>query len=164
MKVCSGDTIDHLVRNALPGLPMNYVQQPPGAIPVKLNYQYFSLSQGGPCWEAIQRARNLAAYVPSRTAQSAVGVDHFVAAGILRAGYFLDQKNDQAPRQKRQQTIITTRIVLVEMPPFGFGTARPVSGGVCRCGACILGACTPAGVTCACGPRSCPPCSDGPVA
>jgi type VI secretion system protein ImpJ len=65
VKLCSGNTIDHLVRNALPGLATNYVQQPPGAIPMKLNYQYFSLSQGGPCWEAIQRARNLAAYVPS---------------------------------------------------------------------------------------------------
>ena len=32
---------------------------------MKLNYQYFSLNQGGPCWDAIQRARNLAAYVPS---------------------------------------------------------------------------------------------------
>jgi len=31
---------------------------------VKLNYQYFSLSQSGVAWEAVQRARNLAAYVP----------------------------------------------------------------------------------------------------
>ena len=38
--------------------------QPPSAIPVKLNYQYFSLSQSGVAWEAIGRARNLAAYVP----------------------------------------------------------------------------------------------------
>jgi type VI secretion system protein ImpJ len=29
-----------------------------------LNHQYFSLSQSGPAWEAVQRARNLAAYVP----------------------------------------------------------------------------------------------------
>jgi type VI secretion system protein ImpJ len=31
---------------------------------VKLNSQYFSLSQSGVAWEAIGRARNLAAYVP----------------------------------------------------------------------------------------------------
>ena len=37
---------------------------PPAAIPVKLNYQYFSLSQSGGPWETIVRARNLAAYVP----------------------------------------------------------------------------------------------------
>ena len=49
---------------ALPGVPLTYVAAPPSAIPVKLNYQYFSLSQSGLAWEAIQRARNLAAYVP----------------------------------------------------------------------------------------------------
>jgi type VI secretion system protein ImpJ len=64
VKVCSAAHIEHLVRNALPGITMTYVPSPPGAIPVKLNYQYFSLSQSGLAWEAIQRARNLAAYVP----------------------------------------------------------------------------------------------------
>ena len=64
VKVCSASHIEHLVRQALPGVPLTYLQQPPGAIPVKLNYQYFSLSQAGVAWEAIQRARNLAAYVP----------------------------------------------------------------------------------------------------
>jgi type VI secretion system protein ImpJ len=64
VKVCSASHIEHLVRNALPGVTLTYVSSPPSAIPVKLNYQYFSLSQAGPAWEAIQRARNLAAYVP----------------------------------------------------------------------------------------------------
>jgi type VI secretion system protein ImpJ len=64
VKVCSASHIDHLVRQALPGVPLTYVAQPPSAIPVKLNYQYFSLSQSGVAWEAIGRARNLAAYVP----------------------------------------------------------------------------------------------------
>jgi type VI secretion system protein ImpJ len=64
VKVCSASHIEHLVRNALPGVPLTYVATPPSAIPVKLNYQYFSLSQSGLAWEAIQRARNLAAYVP----------------------------------------------------------------------------------------------------
>jgi type VI secretion system protein ImpJ len=31
---------------------------------MKLNFQYFSLNQAGMAWEAIGRARNLAAYVP----------------------------------------------------------------------------------------------------
>jgi len=65
VKVCSASHIEHLVKNALPGVPLNYVAAPPSAIPVKLNYQYFSISQSGVAWEAIQRARNLAAYVPS---------------------------------------------------------------------------------------------------
>jgi type VI secretion system protein ImpJ len=65
VKVCSANHIDHLVKYALPGVPLNYVAVPPSAIPVKLNYQYFSMSQSGVAWEAIQRARNLAAYVPA---------------------------------------------------------------------------------------------------
>jgi type VI secretion system protein ImpJ len=64
VKICSASHIEHLVRQALPGVPLAYVSQPPGAIPVKLNYQYFALSQSGPAWESIQRARNFAAYVP----------------------------------------------------------------------------------------------------
>jgi len=65
VKVCSASHIEHLVRQALPGVPLTYVPAPPSAIPIKLNYQYFSLSQSGVAWEAVQRARNLAAYVPA---------------------------------------------------------------------------------------------------
>jgi type VI secretion system protein ImpJ len=65
VKVCSASHIEHLVRQALPGVPLTYVPAPPSAIPVKLNYQYFSLSQSGVAWEAVTRARNLAAYVPA---------------------------------------------------------------------------------------------------
>jgi type VI secretion system protein ImpJ len=65
VKVCSAAHIEHLVRQALPGVSLAYVPSPPGAIPIKLNYQYFSVSQSGLAWEAIQRARNLAAYVPA---------------------------------------------------------------------------------------------------
>jgi type VI secretion system protein ImpJ len=45
-------------------MQLTHLPRPPAALPVKLNYQYFSLSQGGVVWEAITRARNLAAYVP----------------------------------------------------------------------------------------------------
>ncbi len=64
VKVCSANHIEHLVRQALPGVPMVHSPRPPSAIPVRLNHQYFSLSQTGVAWEAITRARNLAAYVP----------------------------------------------------------------------------------------------------
>lgn len=64
MKVCSANHIEHLVRQALPGVPLTHVAVPPSSIPVKLNYQYFSLEQGGLAWEAIIRSRNIAAYVP----------------------------------------------------------------------------------------------------
>jgi type VI secretion system protein ImpJ len=65
VKVCSSTQIEQLVRQALSGMQLTHAVKPPASIPVKLNYQYFSLNQGGAAWEAVQRARNLAAYVPS---------------------------------------------------------------------------------------------------
>jgi type VI secretion system protein ImpJ len=65
VKVCSTSQIDHLVRQALPGVTLTHLASPPSVIPVKLNYQYFSIEQGGVAWEAVLRARNLAAYVPN---------------------------------------------------------------------------------------------------
>lgn len=65
LKVCSANHIEHLVRQALPGVPLTHMPTPPPGIPAKLNYQYFSLSQSGVAWEAILRARNVAAYVPA---------------------------------------------------------------------------------------------------
>jgi len=53
------------VSQALPGLQLRHLSTPPSAIPVKLNYAYFSLDQAGAAWEAVTRARNLAAYVPT---------------------------------------------------------------------------------------------------
>lgn len=64
IKLCSANHIEHLVKHALPGVPLTHVQRPPSAIPVKLNYQYFSINQSGVAWEAVIRARNLAAYAP----------------------------------------------------------------------------------------------------
>jgi type VI secretion system protein ImpJ len=64
MKVCSATHIDHLVRQALAGVTMRHVAAPPSSIPMKLEYEYFSLSQSGPAWEAIRRARNFAVYAP----------------------------------------------------------------------------------------------------
>ena len=65
IKPCSAAHLEHLVRNALPGLSMRHLQVPPNAIPVKLNYQYFSLNQDGAAWEAIRRSRSFAAWVPN---------------------------------------------------------------------------------------------------
>jgi type VI secretion system protein ImpJ len=65
MKVCSATHIDHLIRQALGGVSMRHVAAPPASIPMKLDYEYFSLSQSGPAWEAVQRARNFAVYVPA---------------------------------------------------------------------------------------------------
>ena len=64
VKVCSATHIEHLIKQALPGIQLTHLPSPPSAVPVKLNYQYFSLNQSGAAWEAVTRARNLAAYVP----------------------------------------------------------------------------------------------------
>jgi type VI secretion system protein ImpJ len=65
VKVCSATHIDTLIRQALPGIQLTHSAKPPAAIPVKVNCQYFSLNQAGAAWEAVNRARNFAAYVPS---------------------------------------------------------------------------------------------------
>lgn len=65
VKISSGTQVEQLVRRALPGISLTHMPKPPGSVPVKLNYQYFSLNQSGPAWEAVGKARNLAAYVPS---------------------------------------------------------------------------------------------------
>lgn len=65
IKVCSAAQIEQLVRQALPGMQLTHAVRPPASIPVKLNYQYFSLNQSGVAWEAVTKGRSLAAFVPS---------------------------------------------------------------------------------------------------
>lgn len=65
LKVSSHDRLGHLIKQALPGLPLRHSPSPPSALPVKLNYHYFQVEKAGAEWEAIRQARNLAVYVPS---------------------------------------------------------------------------------------------------
>ncbi|HXB72181.1 MAG TPA: type VI secretion system baseplate subunit TssK [Candidatus Acidoferrales bacterium] len=65
IKIASADLVDRLVQQALPGVLLSHVQSPPSAIPLKLGYQYFSLSPQGSPWESIGKSRNFAAYVPA---------------------------------------------------------------------------------------------------
>ena len=62
----AAETIEglRLIKQALPGIQLTHLANPPSAIPVKLKYQYFSLNQSGAAWEAVGRAHNFAAYVP----------------------------------------------------------------------------------------------------
>jgi type VI secretion system protein ImpJ len=64
-KVGAAGNVDEMIRQALPGLKITYLASPPPEIPVKLKYKYFSLELTGKVWEGVQRARNLAVYVPS---------------------------------------------------------------------------------------------------
>lgn len=64
VKLCSATHIEHLVRQALPGVPLLHQQSPPASIPIRLHHQYFMLSQSGLAWEAVERSRTVAVYVP----------------------------------------------------------------------------------------------------
>ena len=64
-KAGSADVVDTLIRQALPGMELVHVPQPPSAVPVKLDFLYFAVGRTGPAWDAVTRARNLAVYVPA---------------------------------------------------------------------------------------------------
>lgn len=64
-KVGSADVVDTLIRQALPGIELAHVSVPPPAVPMKLDFQYFAIRKAGSAWDAINRARNLAVYVPA---------------------------------------------------------------------------------------------------
>jgi type VI secretion system protein ImpJ len=64
VKFCSALFVPELVRRALPGLALTHLPVPPPAVPVKLDYQYFSVSKGGPCWEHLLKTRRVGVYVP----------------------------------------------------------------------------------------------------
>ena len=64
VKVCSAKFVGELVKRALPGLELTYVQVPPSAMPAKVDYMYFAVSKAGPCWEHIVQTRRVGVYIP----------------------------------------------------------------------------------------------------
>lgn len=65
LKVGAADRVAHLVRQALPGMSLRHVPEPPEAVPVRTGRHYFALERGGEEWDAVRRSRNLSVYVPS---------------------------------------------------------------------------------------------------
>ena len=74
VKVGAADNLDQLYRRGLPGLELTHVQDPPSAIPVKLDYEYFLLDTTGPEWQEVLSARNLAVYVPAAIREPALEI------------------------------------------------------------------------------------------
>jgi type VI secretion system protein ImpJ len=64
IRVSSASQVEHIIRHALPGIQLTHLPKPPGAIPVRMNFQYFALNQSGPAWEPVIRSRNFGAFVP----------------------------------------------------------------------------------------------------
>ena len=64
VKVCSAAFVPELVRRALPGLALTHLPVPPPAVSAKVDFQYFGVSKGGPCWDHIVQTRRVGVYVP----------------------------------------------------------------------------------------------------
>jgi len=64
VKITSHDSIDTLVRQALPGVSVMHASPPPAPIPTRVGYHYFSLDKVGPHWEKILGSRTVSIYVP----------------------------------------------------------------------------------------------------
>jgi type VI secretion system protein ImpJ len=64
VKISPPVEIVRLVRNALPGVTLRHAPVPPGAIPVKMGKQYFSLNQSGILWDGIVKTQSVSIFVP----------------------------------------------------------------------------------------------------
>lgn len=64
VKLCSKSFVPQLVKRALPGMDLTHLPVPPSSIPTKIDFQYFSVSKAGPCWDHIVQTRVLGLYVP----------------------------------------------------------------------------------------------------
>jgi type VI secretion system protein ImpJ len=64
VKVCSKQFVPELVRRALPGMQLTHLPTPPAAVSPKVEYQYFSVGKGGPCWDHLIQTKAVGVYVP----------------------------------------------------------------------------------------------------
>jgi type VI secretion system protein ImpJ len=63
-KISSPDHVGDLIGRAVPGVELLHEPVPPAAIPVRAGFKYFQLSRHGRAWDAINRAKALALYLP----------------------------------------------------------------------------------------------------
>ena len=64
VKVCSAKFVPELVRRAYPGLTLTHIPNPPAALSPRMDMQYFSISQFGPCWETLNQTAEVGVYAP----------------------------------------------------------------------------------------------------
>src|SRR5579872_998812 len=65
VKVCSALFVGELVKRAMPGLSLIHLPVPPAAISPRVEFQYFTISKSGPCWNHILESREVGIYVPN---------------------------------------------------------------------------------------------------
>ena len=66
MKVASRDDIQRLFNQSVSGVGLTHIQEPPRALPVKLDYRYFRLDLSDPLWQAALRSRSVAVWIASQ--------------------------------------------------------------------------------------------------
>lgn len=66
LKICSQRHILRLVKEAYAGLALQYQQTPPAGIAPRVDTQYFLITKSGPCWDAIQKTKEIGIYVPAQ--------------------------------------------------------------------------------------------------
>ena len=70
VKLCSGQLIARLVKEAQAGLPLEHLAAPPAAVAARAGTQYFLVRQHGPCWEAILKSADIGIYLPEALAEA----------------------------------------------------------------------------------------------
>ncbi len=69
VKVCSRRFVTKLVRHAMPGAPLTFVESRPAACPSKVDYHYFSISKTGPSWDDLAATGSIGVYIPAEFPQ-----------------------------------------------------------------------------------------------
>jgi type VI secretion system protein ImpJ len=65
VKICASRFVARLVREALPGLGIEYVASPPADLGPRIGMHYFRLHRTDPCWTTIARSGEVGVYVPA---------------------------------------------------------------------------------------------------
>ena len=61
-KVCSREDMDALRAQSLPGLTLDYLETPPGELPRRAHYSYFTINHHSRLWSQIATRQNLAVF------------------------------------------------------------------------------------------------------
>jgi type VI secretion system protein ImpJ len=70
VKICSSRHVERLFKEALPGLTLQHLPNPPAAVSPGIGTEYFAIGRTGShtthvCWTAIAQTRELGIYVPA---------------------------------------------------------------------------------------------------
>jgi type VI secretion system protein ImpJ len=77
VKICSSKHVERLFKEALPGLTLQHLPNPPSAVSPRLGTEYFTVGRTGShttqvCWGAISQTHEVGVYVPAALAGAAL--------------------------------------------------------------------------------------------